>query len=845
MANTLGSLVVRLGLDAAEFTSGLTKSEYQAKKFASSFSNQVAVGIVKAEIAMKALGEAASFALRAFPDLVKQAGDFQDLAEKTGASAEGLASLAVSAKVGGAEMDQLATFSIKLAKGLAGVDDESKAAGAALKSIGINIKEFKQLDPVGQFDALAKALAGYNEKGKAGVLENIAKGGAQLLPFLKELGEGVGRVNILSAEQIRLADEYSDKQARTRAELNLYAQSLATQMLPALTAFTGALTDVIKELLGVKNGGNDLKNSNAVKDFAEAGAVALAHLVDLGFGAAQVFLQIGKNVGGVAAALVALGSGDRKLAGGIIDQLRADNRAMVYTLGLADKVEARLRGQRTEGSGLTTGDFARADRKKDIKFNGADENGGAVLKKQLDGQIKAIKDFLDQQKSGYEFANTYLKGVYDDGLTSLSDFFNKSTALRQAGLAAEIAAFDAEIKALEAYRAKAGKPQERIDAENKIADARAKRAQVEQKSSQTTILATQAEAQAFKQLAYQYYDFLAAVRESRGDAAGAAALRIAKQTREAQELLTKVGFDPAEAQRQADAYGDRLTAQAGLNQAQADYNRLVETASIKEQEALLASRLAGQSEMETMKALSAIRQGALVDLGKIADEAARFAEKMGSPEAQQVAAKLALQFKLAAAEAEPLFLKMRDLGREAGESVASHFEDAILTGKSLRDTLKGIEQDLLRIIIRSQFTKPLGDFLGNMFGGNGTSSGGGGFFGNLFGLFGRGGASGGGGFGTGDQFGNLDLGGFLATGGPALPGKTYGVNERGPELLDVNGRSFLMMGNQRGRVTPLEQGSGGGTVIFNVTVPGGTPRETATQIAAMASQRLAMGRRNL
>ena len=36
MANTLGALIVRLGLDANEFVSGMTKSEQQAKRFAAS-----------------------------------------------------------------------------------------------------------------------------------------------------------------------------------------------------------------------------------------------------------------------------------------------------------------------------------------------------------------------------------------------------------------------------------------------------------------------------------------------------------------------------------------------------------------------------------------------------------------------------------------------------------------------------------------------------------------------------------------------------------------------------------------------------------------------------------------
>src|SRR5690349_18489310 len=40
--NVLGSLVVSLGLDAAQYFQGLSKSEYQAKKFADTFNRTTA-----------------------------------------------------------------------------------------------------------------------------------------------------------------------------------------------------------------------------------------------------------------------------------------------------------------------------------------------------------------------------------------------------------------------------------------------------------------------------------------------------------------------------------------------------------------------------------------------------------------------------------------------------------------------------------------------------------------------------------------------------------------------------------------------------------------------------------
>ncbi|MFN3303040.1 MAG: phage tail length tape measure family protein [Roseateles sp.] len=57
---------------------------------------------------------------------------------------------------------------------------------------------------------------------------------------------------------------------------------------------------------------------------------------------------------------------------------------------------------------------------------------------------------------------------------------------------------------------------------------------------------------------------------------------------------------------------------------------------------------------------------------------------------------------------------------------------------------------------------------------------------------------------------SLPTRGGLASGGPARAGSLYEVNERGPELLTVNNRTYLMMGGKDGFVTPNTPGAVGG-----------------------------------
>ncbi|MGY0197698.1 phage tail length tape measure family protein [Leptothrix sp. BB-4] len=76
--------------------------------------------------------------------------------------------------------------------------------------------------------------------------------------------------------------------------------------------------------------------------------------------------------------------------------------------------------------------------------------------------------------------------------------------------------------------------------------------------------------------------------------------------------------------------------------------------------------------------------------------------------------------------------------------------------------------------------------------------------------------------------------GNRATGGPVSAGGLYQVNELGtPELLTVGNRSFLMMGNQAGNVTPGNAAGGSIHVTINNTVGDVV---TSAQLAAVAER---------
>ncbi|MBT2326130.1 phage tail length tape measure family protein [Variovorax paradoxus] len=90
----------------------------------------------------------------------------------------------------------------------------------------------------------------------------------------------------------------------------------------------------------------------------------------------------------------------------------------------------------------------------------------------------------------------------------------------------------------------------------------------------------------------------------------------------------------------------------------------------------------------------------------------------------------------------------------------------------------------------------------------------------------------------------LHVAGNREFGGPVSAGGLYRVNERGPEMLQVAGKQYLMLGKQGGTVTPnpggAQGGRGGGETNLHVSVtpPAGTDRASALHWGTTAGRQI-------
>lgn len=158
---------------------------------------------------------------------------------------------------------------------------------------------------------------------------------------------------------------------------------------------------------------------------------------------------------------------------------------------------------------------------------------------------------------------------------------------------------------------------------------------------------------------------------------------------------------------------------------------------------------------------------------------------------------------------------------QLGFSFSSAFEDAILKGKSFSDVLKGLEQDIARLIIRASVTQPLANAISG-----GVNSMMGGFsFANLF--------AGASGAGSGNTFPTVALsGGTFANGGIMTAGGPMPLNRYAMGGI-ANSPQIALFGEGRtpeayvplpdGRRIPVAMEGGGGMTFaptYNIDARG-------------------------
>ena len=294
----IGSLVVKLAAETAEFREDLGKSARLLEKHADGMRSSLerVAEVAKTTFAIAIGVESVGALKELIAHTLETVAALQDFAEQTGASAVALSGFAPVATISGVAMEQISVGLTKLSKGLAGVDDETKGASQALAYLGIKAKDSggNLRDPAEVMNDIALKLSDFEDgAGKTAIaLELFGKSGATLLPFLKDLAANQDLNIRMTQAEIESAEQASKALGRMKAEHNFVAQTIVTAALPAMEELVGQLKEVV---LGTHNSADAmvrLRDDGTLKEWAQDAAVGLAIVID----AMRGLIQMVKSV---------------------------------------------------------------------------------------------------------------------------------------------------------------------------------------------------------------------------------------------------------------------------------------------------------------------------------------------------------------------------------------------------------------------------------------------------------------------------------------------------------------------------------------------------------------------
>lgn len=815
-----GSIVLDLLLRTGSFITDTKRAEKAVKDFEGSAKK---LGDTFLKIAgFASAGAAVAKITQEFHQAVDAMDAFNDLKDATGASIENISALDAVARQTGGTFETVEGALIKFNKVLGEAGKGSEAA-KLLKSIGLNAEELKRIDPAEALRRTAVALSGFADDGNKARFMQVLFGKSlkEMAPFLKDLAEQeklVAKTTTAAAEE---AEKYNKHLYQFGAAVEDFKRGVASSLLPALNETIQKFKDaqeefgIFKALLKLDqkiqviqvgfSGPDDnvTKRISAYRKEIDELTISLEKH--------QKFQQGNAGVNAKTRSAAQIADIEARLA-----ELKRQE-------AVARAIQARGLPQAVYGheGGLRTGESAGKPSLPDKP----DPAATAALKKELAGQIQAIEAAGKLKADAVGFENQRLDALYSSGILSLADYTQQQKHLRREALDVAVSTIDQQIAVQKKLADLAEKPEDVQEALNAVKKLQAERAAAVQKSAQEGKLALFKEDAAVRQLRTSYDSLRATILDLRGDAKGAAQIGIDRQVQEAQRLFNQSErLPPAKKLPEGEKATELrrlLEGQLALSTSQAEYNQLLEKQRVIEEEILLAAEHGGATEEQTIKALTAARQEALVQMGETVVRAQQLAAALGTPEAIKFAEDLGLAYKRAAAEADVGLKRLRDSAKEASrtvyDSLGAGLEQA-LTGK-FDGILKSWGNMLVQMVNKAIAADLMSAITGGKSGPGGNAAGIWSGLASVVGSFFGSGVGSTGNAGMGDYKGYYDSLQHRAIGGPVGSGQTYLVGEQGPELLRMGSMAGHISPNrvfEREKTSPSAFNAGNAQPIVNI-----------------------------
>ena len=327
----VGALRVTLGLDSAQFTTGMKNAQTGLQKFA----GIAKTGALAIAGAMAAAGGAIATAMAG---VITRAGDMYELSQALGLTVEDLSRMTYAAELSGVQIEGLEKAIKKLSVSLFDASQSGTGPAAnAFRMLGISAVDAEGnvrpvIDVMGDLaDRFSKMPGGAQKTAMA--MRVFGKAGADMIPMLNEGRGGLQEMYdeaqrlgiVLDTETAASAEALGDELTRLNAAKDGVITKITTGMLPALRSMAGALIKTSQDsrtmaVIGQALG-NTLRALVTVAVYLGAAFVGVAR--DIGTAAVAAYKWVRQDFAGAAAyAVVGFGQTQAFLKG--IEQFVTD-----------------------------------------------------------------------------------------------------------------------------------------------------------------------------------------------------------------------------------------------------------------------------------------------------------------------------------------------------------------------------------------------------------------------------------------------------------------------------------------------------------------------------------------
>jgi hypothetical protein len=825
MSSSLGSLVVELSANMAQFQSDMGKAAHIAQENMAKVNE--AVDIAKKGLVLLGMTAVADSFMESMKSTIDYADKLSLMSQSAGVSVESLSALNYSAKLNGVSLEQLSGGLVKLSKNMLSVEQGTGNAVQAIDGLGVkakggaaaafdilNIKieaskgHLKSSEQI-MYEVADRFHAMQDGTTKTALATQIfGKTGADLIPILnggsaaiKANSEELKKMGgIISTDMAADANQFND---------NIDKMNTATQGLKL-----AILNNISKPLVDI---------SNAMVEAAKDSGTLMALWVGMGGVAAHAF---GLDEASKAQAKIdelkhSIEVAQKQFDAGTFAPKNTNDhffKFLVPDVKLGEealsKLGQRLTIMRMELSNLTPDSVVKPPKKDDAetdeqkrqaclitsgiwdaksktcKTRPATSSADDPSKALLANALKMDEAAISQQADILASRNKMIDQYNSDNLISIKDYYAAKKAAQDENISATLALYDKEITALKAHSANAKKATDKAEDTGKINELLAKKSKLEQSAAEAALYAGMQESKAMKTLADQLGTVNAQVLELTGHLHEAAVIRFDQQNQSLKDRFSAEGN--ANALAQLETLKKYSIAQADLNKITEDSNLIKNAAANAEARINIAQKAGALSELGTLSALSKVRMDEAAQLEGLYKQYKKIADESGNKKLIQDADDVKLALEKLKSESDLVGQRIQSVFTN---NFANAFTEFLSGTKSASDAFKSFASGVIQELLRIEAQKLALKLFAGM---DGSGAGGSGLWGSAM-----------------SAIGGL----FKADGGNVNNNSPYIVGEAGPELF-VPGASGTIIPNHALANQRSNSGSEAGHTYITVHVNG-------------------------